>query len=82
MGNVVSYELLQITEEKAIYKYFPEGEKEHYGVVVLERKNNVGHIERMDEVYPNSAYGFAVIRQLERYNKKNFFRDSGWIALY
>lgn len=74
-------ELLEVNEEKVIYKYFPETETEKFGVVSINRKNGERKIEKLFEEYGNN-YAFHAFNELERYISKGSFPVSGGVAWY
>ena len=74
-------ELLEVNEEKVIYKYFPETETEKFGVVSVNRKNGERKIEKLFEEYSNN-YAFHAFNELERYISRGSFPVSGGVAWY
>ena len=76
-----SLELLEVNEDKVIYKYYPEQETESFGVVSVNRKTGERKIEKLFENYPNS-YAFHACRELERYITKGNFPVKGGVAWY
>ena len=78
---MVRIELLKLTEEEAVYKYFPEQEKEKYGIVAVNRSTGKRSIRQKLEEY-TSEYAFQACRQIERYIAKGDFKTSGMIAWY
>ncbi len=74
-------ELLEVNEDKVIYKYYPETEKEKFGVVSVNRKTGERKIEKLFEGY-GTEYAFHALRRLEHYISKGSFPVSGGTAWY
>ncbi|MBQ7704572.1 MAG: hypothetical protein IJT73_03965 [Selenomonadaceae bacterium] len=74
-------ELLEVNEDKAVYKYFPETETEKFGIVSVNRKTGERKIEKLFEEYGN-RYAFHACNELERYISKGNFPVNGGVAWY
>lgn len=74
-------ELLEVNEEKVIYKYFPETETEKFGIVSVNRKTGERKIEKLLEEYI-SEYAAHAFNELERYISRGSFPVSGGVAWY
>lgn len=74
-------ELLEVNEEKAVYKYYPENETEKFGVVSVNRKTGERKIEKLLEDYVTS-YAIHACNELERYISKGNFPVNGGVAWY
>ena len=73
-------ELVELTDNKATYRYYPEGGQE-YGIVSLNRKTG----ERIhDKICPNSISMYAghTWRRLEEYQATGEFPKRAQIAWY
>lgn len=78
---MVRIELLELTEEKATYRYFPENETSRHGVVSVDRKTFARSIDRLLDGY-GSAYAFHACREIDRYIRSNNFKRTGLVAWY
>lgn len=76
-----SLELLEVNEDKVIYKYYPEQETEKFGVVSVNRKTGERKFEKLFEKYGTSYAGHAC-RELERYITNGSFPVKGAVAWY
>ena len=74
-------ELLEVNEDKVVYKYYPEQESESFGVVSVNRKTGERKIEKLFDRYGN-AYAFHACRELERYITNGNFPVKGGVAWY
>ena len=73
-------ELLEVNEDKVIYKYYPEQEIE-FGIVSVNRKTGERKIEKLFHKY-GTWYAFHACRELERYITKGTFPVKGGVAWY
>ena len=74
-------ELLEVNEEKVIYKYFPETETEKFGIVSVNRKTGERKIEKLLDEYLTN-YANHALNELERYINKGNFPVTGGVAWY
>lgn len=74
-------ELLEVNEDKAVYKYFPESETEKFGVVSVNRKTGERRIEKLLENYV-TEYAFHACHEIERYISRGSFPVHGGVAWY
>ena len=78
---MVRIELLKVSENEAVYKYFPEQETEKYGIVAVNRKTGERIIRKKNSDY-GSEYAFHACREIERYISKGIFKPKGTVAWY
>ena len=74
-------ELIELTDEKITYKYYPEG-KEKFGIVSLMRKNSERVINSLCESDKFKTYAFHALALLEEYHEKDEFPEKDLIAWY
>ena len=74
-------ELLEVNEDKVVYKYYPEQETEKFGVVSVNRKTGEHKIEKLFDNY-GKMYAFHACRELERYITNGSFPVKGGVAWY
>ena len=74
-------ELLEVNEDKVVYKYFPETETEDFGIVSVNRKTGERKIEKLFEKY-GKTYAFHACRRLENYIAEGKFPVNGGVAWY
>ncbi len=77
---MVRIELLELTEELARYKFFPENSKE-YGVVTLNRKSMERSIEKQLPAY-GVAYAAHALKRIEEYQKQGNYLSEDMVAWY
>ena len=73
-------ELLEVNEDKVIYKYYPEQETE-FGIVSVNRKTGERKIEKLFDDY-GTWYAWHACRELERYITNGSFPVKGGVAWY
>lgn len=73
-------ELLEVNEDKVVYRYYPEQETD-FGVVSVNRKNGERKIEKLFDRY-GQMYAFHACRELERYITNGNFPVKGGVAWY
>lgn len=77
---MVRIELLELNEDVARYKFFPESSKE-YGIVTLKRKTGERIWEKLLDAYTLS-YAAHAISRVEEYQKSGDFKEQDLIAWY
>lgn len=77
---MVRIELLELAEDYAKYKFFPEN-SESFGIVSLNRKTGERMIEKIVEDYDNK-YAFHALYRIEQYQKKGEFLEKDLVAWY
>ena len=77
---MVKIELLELTEDFARYKFFPEG-SEDYGIVALNRKNGERVFEKQLASY-GMMYAAHALKRIEEYRKKGDFLQEDIVAWY
>lgn len=77
---MVLLKLLELTEHKVIYEYFPEG-KEISGKVELNLVTGERRIIEKAEGYM-SSYAFHALKKIEEYCDTGDFKESGIVAWY
>lgn len=78
--NLVGIELLELTEDLARYKFFPEDSKD-YGIVMLNRKSKERVFEKQVAGY-GSTYAAHALRRIEEYQKQGDYLPKDMIAWY
>ena len=73
-------ELLEVNENKVVYRYYPEQEAD-FGVVSVNRKTGERKIEKLCDSY-GKTYAFHACRELERYITEGNFPVNGGVAWY
>ena len=71
----------KITNETAVYEYYPENEAEKYGIISVNRNNGEWKIEKFCEGY-SDEYAFFASREVKKYIKQGVFKEIGYIAWY
>ena len=75
-------ELIELTEEKAVYRYYPEG-KEKWGIVSINRKTgNVFHDKHYDENDHTEMYHGMAWSRLRKYQAADNYPKKAQIAWY
>ncbi len=77
---MVKIELLELTENVARYKYFPESSEE-YGIVTLNRKTGQGEFEKLVRHYMTS-YAAHALKQIAKYQQNGDFLQKDIIMWY
>lgn len=77
---MVRIKLLELTEDFARYKFFPEGSKD-YGIVALGRINGKRVIEEQPAGY-GAQYAAHSLRRIEEYRKTGDYVKEDTIAWY
>lgn len=77
---MVKIELLELTENVARYKYFPENSEE-YGIVMLDRKMGRGDFEKVHQGY-GTKYAAHALKRVKEYQKSGDFLQKDIIAWY
>lgn len=77
---MVKIELIELTAEQAIYKYYPE-KSDKFGIVVLNRKTGDREIKEMVTGYGNN-YAAHALRRIEEYQRDEKFLQDDIVAWY
>lgn len=77
---MVRIERLELTEQMAKYRYFPEN-SENSGIVSLDRDTEEKHIEKMLDGY-GSNYAAHALRRIEEYQRNGNFPEKDVVAWY
>ncbi len=77
---MVRIELLELTEDVAKYKFFPEDSKD-YGIVVLIRKSKERIFEKQVAGY-GTTYAAHALKRIEEYQKQGTYRQEDTVAWY
>ena len=78
--RMVTFRLLEKTDHKVIYEYFPEG-KEISGKVELDLDTGERKIIEKAEGYM-SSYAFHALSRIEKYRQAGEFKETGMAAWY
>lgn len=77
---MVKIELLELTENFARYKYFPESSNE-YGIVLLNRKTGEREFEKLIRNY-GTNYAAHALKRVDEYQKNGDFLQKDIIIWY
>ena len=77
---MVRIELLELTEDFAKYKFFPEDSKD-YGIVALNRKSKERVFEKQVAGY-GTTYAAHALRRIEEYQKQGDYLIKDMVAWY
>ena len=77
---MVRIELLELTEDFARYKFFPENSKD-YGVVALDRRSRERVFEKQVAGY-GTTYAAHALRRVEEYQEKGDYLSQDIVAWY
>lgn len=77
---MVIIHLLELTDEKVVYGYFPNGEK-NGGKVAFSRKSKEKKILEKADGYPNT-YAFHALKRIEEYDTIGEYKEKDMIAWY
>lgn len=77
---MVKIELLELTEELARYRFFPEG-SEDYGIIALDRKSGERIFEKQIAGY-GTTYAAHALRRIEEYQKQGEYLPKDIVAWY
>ena len=77
---MVRVEKIEVTDEKATYKYFPEGSS-NFGIISLFRKTGKRHSEKELPGY-DRKYSCKAMNKLVEYSNSGIFPQSGIVAWY
>ena len=75
---MVRIEMIELTDEHARYKYFPEN-SEAFGIIKLNRLTNVREFEKTVSGY-SMNYAAHAIRRIEEYNAIGTFKEKDIVA--
>lgn len=79
---MVTIELIELTSDRVVYEYFPEGEKDYPGKVGLDLKTNQ-RLFLEDSVKDfGKRYANHVLNKIEEYNLDGDFKKEGLVAWY
>ncbi len=73
-------ELIEITDEFARYKYYPEQSKT-FGIVSLNLKTLQRGFDKIHEEY-DTCYAAHAVRRIEEYQRNNNFKEKDLVAWY
>ena len=77
---MVRIEMIELTDEFARYKYFPEN-SESFGIVKLNRMTKEREFEKTISGY-SANYAAHAIRRVEEYDAIGSFKDKDVVAWY
>ena len=77
---MVRVEKIEVTDEKATYKYFPEGSS-NFGIISLFRKTGKRHLEKELPGYDRKYYCKAMHQPVDD-SKSGIFPQSGIVDWY
>ena len=79
---MVGYELLKLTDEEALYSYYPENDHSNAGIVSFDRASNRGEVLERAQNDNHSSYSGHMFSQLREFNASGEFRETGYVAWY
>ena len=72
--------LISLTEDEAIYEYYPEDNRNAPGIVKLMRKTGERIFVKASEDDFANMYAAHAVKRLEKYNRANEFQEEDLVA--
>ena len=74
------FELVELTAERAVYDYYPDGDKSDRGQLSFNRQDGTWDVLERAEADRHSSYSNHLCHRLEEFNRSGVFRESGYVA--
>lgn len=74
------FELVALTAERAVYDYYPDGDKSDRGQLSFNRLDGTWIVLERAEADCHSFYSNHLGYRLEEFNRSGFFQKSGFAA--
>ena len=78
---MVKFVLIEETESRILYAYYPEGSSE-FGTVSFDKKAETGAIEVLAPQDKHQIYALKVLKRLREMAIQKFFEKEGLVVLY
>lgn len=79
---MVKLRLLELTDKKVLYEYYPEGNKEHPGIVGLDLETKERLFIKESEDDFDWMYAHYALTRVEAYAASGHFKEEGMQAWY
>lgn len=74
------FELVELTAERAVYDYYPDGDKSDRGQLSYNRHDGTWLVLEMADADRHSSYSNHLGHRLEEFNRSGVFQESGYVA--
>lgn len=74
------FELVELTAERAVYDYYPDGDKSDRGQLSFNRIDGTWTVPERAEADRHSSYSNHLCHRLEEFNRSGAFQESGYVA--
>jgi hypothetical protein len=79
---LVTIKLIELTDDRVIYEYFPEDNQKHPGKVALDLKTKERLFLKDSTEDFGKRYAAHAIKRIEEYASKKDFKDNDLVAWY
>lgn len=74
------FELIELTAGRAVYAYYPDGDKSDRGSMSFNRHDGTWLVLERAEADRHSSYSNHLGHRLEEFNRSGDFQESGYVA--